>query len=249
MSAELELRFLVDSRMTDCFNLCRPSALLGFLQETATEHFFQMACSRAQLIEQYGVVWIMTRQWYRLDTLLRAGDTVTVRTWQRGGVGAVVYRDYDLFVGETRVGEAVACWALLDVDTHRPARISRVPLIRDAPRGEHPKAVLLEKLSPPEGIFKPARRAVYYSDCDHNGHMNNIRYADFACDAFGYEAMEGRYVRSMQIDYRAECRAGEELNLSVERRGERIVVAGADDLGKTRFIAETGFFEQKCNRG
>ncbi len=104
---------------------------------------------------------------------------------------------------------------------------------------------MLEKLRPPEAPERTERRAVRYSDCDSNGHMNNVRYADLACDAFHYEAMEGRPVRSMQICYRGECCAGEELTLSVENRGGRIAVAGADGGGPVRFVSGTGFFEKE----
>jgi acyl-ACP thioesterase len=81
-------------------------------------------------------------------------------------------------------------------------------------------------------------RLVHYSDADVNGHVNNVRYADFACDALHLERLEeGRFVSSMQIGYLKECRPGEQLTLSTGQTGELWVVHGADEGGTPRFDA------------
>ena len=60
-----------------------------------------------------------------------------------------------------------------------------------------------------------------YSDTDVNGHVNNTRYADFACDAVELERLpENRFLAEMQIGYLAECRPGEVLDIQVGGQGD-----------------------------
>lgn len=51
---------------------------------------------------------------------------------------------------------------------------------------------------------------MHYSDTDVNGHVNNTRYADFACDAVELDRLpENQFLTEMQIGYLAECRRGD----------------------------------------
>jgi hypothetical protein len=158
------MQFRVDSRMADCFNLCRPSALLGFLQEAATEHFFQMHVPALKLIETIRCGLDYDAAVVRLATLLRAVIR-NVRTWQRGGVGAVVYRDYDRFVGETewerRLPAGPFWMAIPIVRRGFPAYLDR-----DG-RGENIKGGFFWKNYPRLREFSSRRAVRIYSDCDH----------------------------------------------------------------------------------
>ena len=105
MSVFYERSFRVDSRDVDPFNQCRPSALLGYLQEAATEAACALHVSREEMIDKYHVFWMLARMWYRLDRPLFWDDTVTIRTWHRGDKGASMYRDFDLFRDGERYGK------------------------------------------------------------------------------------------------------------------------------------------------
>ena len=119
--------YTIDSRDTDPFNQCRPSALLGLLQEAATEAAVALHVSREETLERYNCFWMLARMWYRLERPLHWNETVTVKTWHRGGKGASTYRDYDLYVDGVYVGEAVSTWVLADLETHKLLRLSKVP--------------------------------------------------------------------------------------------------------------------------
>ena len=83
-----------------------------------------------------------------------------------------------------------------------------------------------------------------YSDTDINGHVNNIRYADFACDAVGMESLpEDKFLASVQIGYLAECRPGDLLTVEVGESREGRYVRGLDECGKSRFEAALFFGE------
>ena len=121
-----ECEYMVDSRDIDPWYRCRPSGLMGMLQEAATQAACALHVSRDEMLERYNSFWMLARLWYRLDVPLSWGDTVHIRTWHRGGRGASTYRDFDLFVNGQPVGEAVSTWVLADAATHKLARPTNV---------------------------------------------------------------------------------------------------------------------------
>ena len=119
MDVFCEETYRVDSRDLDLFGHCRPSALLGYLQEAATQAACLLHVSREETIERYHAFWMLARIRYDLLRPLRWDEPVTVKTWHRGGRAAMMYREFDLTVGEEKVGQALSAWVLADLDTHK----------------------------------------------------------------------------------------------------------------------------------
>ena len=99
MAQFYEHKTKVDSRDVDGLGHCRASALLGHLQEAATMAGENGGFGRVTMRERHNGFWMLTRMWYQLDRPLRWGEDLTIRTWHRGGKGAVSYRDYDIYDG------------------------------------------------------------------------------------------------------------------------------------------------------
>ena len=231
-----ECEYMVDSRDIDPWYHCRPSGLMGMLQEAATQAACALHVSRDEMLVRYNSFWMLARLWYRLDVPLSWGDTVHIRTWHRGGRGASTYRDFDLFVNGQPVGEAVSTWVLADAATHRLARMSRITEFQDTDGGPLCKERTLSRVRLPETMEHADSRAMHYSDTDVNGHVNNVRYVDFLCDALHMERLgPSRFVSSLQVGYLAECVAGETIELYTGQAGGLWYVHGADQAGKSRF--------------
>ena len=76
-----------------------------------------------------------------------------------------------------------------------------------------------------------------YSDTDINGHINNIHYADFACDAIHLERYgKGKFVRTFQLDYITECMAGETVSIDTAVAGNDLFARGVGEDGAERFL-------------
>lgn len=233
---------LIDSRDVDGQGFCRPSALLGHLQEAATEAAEHGGFGRGRLLEEYHAFWMLARMWFSLRRPLRWEESVTIRTWHRGGKSALMYRDFDLYAGGEAVGEAVSAWVLADQDSRRLMRLGSISALEGTSGGALCKQRTLSKLRLPQNMAPAERRRMRYSDTDINGHVNNTRYADFACDALEEEMVRpGSFPRAMQLDYTGECRVGEELELLAGGEAGERFVKGVDEAGKTRFEAELIF--------
>lgn len=236
MGTYYEMNCRVDSRDVDLFNQCRPSAVLGILQEAATQAAVALGVSGPEVYRKYGCLWMVTRNWVELDGPLRWNDQLTVRTWHRGASGASTYRDFDLYRDGRPVGQGTMIWVLVEAEGHKLFRMRNLQEFQGTDGGEWNKSVRLHRIALPEQFDGRYRRDMRYSDTDINGHVNNIHYADFACDALHLERLcQGKFVRSFQIGYVSECRAGETVWVDTAVHGDALYARGEGEDGAERF--------------
>ena len=112
MGRYFEQEFTVDSRAVDMFRQCRPSALLGYMQEAATLASLDLGASGPEILAKYNCIWMIARLWVEMDKPLAWNDRFTVRTWHRKTAGASVYRDFDLFQDGVPIGQGVSTTSL-----------------------------------------------------------------------------------------------------------------------------------------
>ena len=91
------------------------------------------------------------------------------------------------------------------------------------------------KIRMPKEMKPVGERRIGYSETDSNGHANNTRYADYACDAIAFETQRGKYLRQMQITYSTECLVGQTIRMLCEKEEEIYYVRGVDKDGKSHF--------------
>lgn len=245
MSKITEVTFRVDSLDVDMFNQCRPSAVLGYLQEAATQAAIELGASGPEILEKYNCLWMVSRNWVELDAPLRWNEEFTIQTWHRGGTGVATYRDFDIFRDGVRIGQAVAQWVMVDADTHKLYRMRDVTEFQGTDGGERKKSIKLHRVPMPKEFRVAGKRYLGYSDTDINGHINNIHYADYACDALHLEQHgKGKFVREFQISYIGECRAGEELTMETEMEDNHLYARGVGPEGDARFEYSLTLAEQ-----
>ena len=242
MGTSWKQELVIDSRDVDGFGNCKASALLGHLQEAATQAAEHGGFGRDILLEKYRGFWMISRVWARLERPLHWNEKITIHTWHRGGRGAVSYRDYDIYCGGQLVGEGVSAWVLTNWDTHQLMRLRTVEEMSRTDGGDLCKVKTLAKIKLPEDLEKEQLRPMRYSDTDINGHVNNTRYADFACDAIDMHTREkGRFLSELQIDYLAECYPGDVLSLRAGQQDGDYFVCGKNQQGKPCFEARMVF--------
>lgn len=236
MDVFYEHTYRVDSLALDLFGHCRPSAVLGLLQEAATQAACDLRLSGPEVRERYNAFWMLARIRYELKRPLLWNEPVTIKTWHRGGKAAVMYREFDLSVNGELVGQALSAWVLAGWEDRKILHLSGVGEIEDTSGGSLCRGDPLRKLRLPDGLPLAEERRMRYSDTDLNGHVNNSRYADFACDALRLETEGvGKFVSRLQLCYLSECLAGETVELCTGREGSDLFVHGRGKDGQARF--------------
>ena len=237
MGTYLEMEYRVDSRDIDMFRQCRPSAVLGILQEAATQASMALHISGPEALEKYNALWMVTRNWVELNAPIRWNDLLTIRTWHRGATGASSYRDFDIIRDGKTIGQGVTLWVLVDATEHKLLRLKDLKEFEGTNGGELMKSIKLRRAAMPEEFDGKSLREMRYSDTDINGHINNIHYADFACDAIHLERYgEGKFVRTFQLDYITECMAGETVTIDTAVKGNDLYARGVGQDGAERFL-------------
>ena len=237
MSTVFEMEYRVDSRDIDMFQQCRPSAVLGFLQEAATRASLALHISGPEALEKYNALWMVTRNWVELKKPIRWNDRLPIRTWHRGAGGASSYRDFDILRDGELIGQGVSLWVLVDATEHKLMKMKGLAEFQGTDGGELNKSIKLHRAPMPEQFDGRSLREMRYSDTDINGHINNIHYADFACDAIHLERYgKGKFVRAFQLDYITECMAGETVSIDTAVAGSDLFARGVGEDGAERFL-------------
>ena len=240
MSTFYEMELRVDSRDVDLFNQCRPSALLGLLQEAATQAALALGVSGPELLEKYNCLWMVTRSWAELDAPLRWNDMVRVKTWHRGVSGVSSYRDFDIFREGKPVGQGVMQWVMVDADSRQLYRMKDLTEFQGTDGGGLNKSVKLRRVPLPDAFDGRARRDLRYSDTDINGHVNNIHYLDYALEALPQEVFD-HLPDTVEVVYRRQILLGASIRClySVTEDGQHqveIQSGQGDDLVRHAFV-------------
>ncbi len=242
-----EKDYFVGPGETDVFNLCRPSSLLMFLQDAATAHGEIIGLTRNELIEKHNTVWVLARLRYELNKPISNGDTVNLKTWNRGLKGVTWYRDFSLCVNGENVGKATQAWVLADVQTHRIKRLSGIEVLSPQSAVTFPEyEINIGKLTRPDKLSRAFEKVIRYSDLDMNAHLNNTKYADLCCDAVRYEDVSGKFLSGLQINYLQECRVGDcvVINSTITSPLSSFICGTGDNDEKNIFFeAELSFSE------
>lgn len=227
--------FLISSTDTDASYACRPSSLFVYLQRVITEHSQLVGTARDDVLAKYNCYWMVLRIWVRLNRPVIWGETLTIRMTVRHPQGTRVYRDCDLFVGNEQVGEATTVWVLANRSTKRPIHLEHLP---ELPEQDPPTAknITLSRIRFPDNMTLHDTRRLYYSDTDINGHINNTRYVDLACDAAELDLRpHGVFMQEILISFVDECFSGEDIALYRGKADGRLYIHGVGPDGTDRF--------------
>jgi acyl-ACP thioesterase len=184
-------------------------AVFQFFQEAAISHAENLGVGREDMART-GQVWILSRMSVQINRRPQYGETITIRSWPRGGEKLFALRDYDI---QTAPDGAPAIlgrsgWLIIDLEKRRPLRPQSI--MDTLPRNEGldalPSAVALEER---QNLQKTAERRAAYSDVDYNRHVNNVRYIQWIEDTLDPLLLEQANQMRLDINYLNEILPGE----------------------------------------
>jgi len=236
MDAQHHETYTVSLSDCDASGRLRPSSLLIHVQEAGERHAASYGLSRAELVAQ-GMFWVLYRQRVVMRSYPTFGDALRLTTWPGAVEGPVFPRYFCIERADgTLVCEAVTSWVLVNLQTRRPLRPSM--LVTPIPVCARPAPLPLPGMLRLENARAVEKRPVRYSDLDINGHMTNTRYIDWVCDLLDLDALARRGLAEWQVNFIAEAKPGDLLELFLLEEGPETLVQGkrASD-GRTVFEA------------
>lgn len=210
------------------------SSVLDFFQTVATNHAESAGLGYVNLLQQR-LLWMVVKVKFEILRSLKPGDKISVRTFPhpRGKIDFV--RDYFVYDENGRlciIGSSQ--WVQVDADKRR--------IVRPAGDFEGEFVNKDEYAFGGEKIQKPRSTAANASiefevrreHLDHNGHVNNIKYADFIFDA---QSDDDGVLKSGTIEFVSEISLGQIISVAKENRDGVTIFTGKKD-GTVAFNAE-----------
>lgn len=216
----------VEPDACDLTGAWRPDAALTAMQ--LASHYGREALGIGwSALAERGALWVVSRINLSLSRIPRLGEKLTVRATALPAVKLLFPWKFLITdaAGEI-IGEGSAIWNLMDASARR---ITYIPGIGDripksegtSPRPELPGAAA-ELSCPPE------RRAVrpVYSDLDINGHVSNIRYLTWCCNALGADVLRRFAISSLRISFMQEVLPEAVVDTELRTENDRFSFSG-----------------------
>lgn len=208
-------------RYTDTDNIDRLklSSLLSLLEEAACSSADELGFGY-EVLKQKNYGFILVNWYVELSRPIMLGEKLTVATWPIKPNRFAVFRDFELFVGNDKVGVATSRWCLVNLEN-----FSLLPsdyIFNTEMTFNENRAVTFSSWRIPEIGLSEKRysKTVAWSDYDHYNHVNNTKYADILLDAFSVEELSRSNIKNVQIKYVKQCKYGDVLDVSRLEEGD-----------------------------
>ena len=198
----------VDIHDVDYNGVARLSSLMRYIQSAAQTQLTVNGKSYEEL-RKMNRGFILSRIKMEFTEPVRAYEPLTAVTYPCESRGYSFLRCYALEKDGRTIGKAVSIWALIDTETRALVKVNDFELGLDL---HEPHNLELTRFTVPSIMKEVGTYTVNYGDVDQNRHMNNTRYPDMYSS---FLPLEGKRIRTLSINYRAEARSGEKLRVEL----------------------------------
>ncbi|MGI6033556.1 MAG: acyl-[acyl-carrier-protein] thioesterase [Coriobacteriales bacterium] len=225
----------------DRYEHVQPASVLDVFQDIAGISADNTPSMSYEEMKARGYFWAITRIKYEVMRQPKMHERVIGRTWPLAPSRAGFQREYTIrSLSDELLVRGTSKWIVMDFANRSLVNAADVYQGPDDFSDETTFPDKLRKLKTIEPQGEPVRCTPAYTDIDLNGHVNNIRYANFALNAFGEGAARG--VKTLQIDYRHEVQLGQTLEIYTATRetGEAVAQGMLED-GSLSFVCQFEF--------
>jgi len=186
-------------------------SICNFLQDAAGCHAHALGVSIDQLHPLH-LTWVLVRMRIELFHHLAWRDQLHVQTWPSQQERLISQRDFVLTDGAGReVGRCVTGWVLMDLQRWRPQRLTSLPTPLPSPDRPRALATMPAKIDPPEGLVDAQVFQVGDRDLDRNGHVNNVRYVEWALETVPAHVLNTCRLDALDINFTGEAFHAEDI--------------------------------------
>ncbi len=183
-------------------------AILNLIQDVGWLHAFHW---QVQLEPHQG--WIFTRQKLIMKEWPKWNEIVTIKTWLRPPQDLFLLRDYEIFVGDRKMGECTSTFTVMDMKTRKLAKVDWRHL-EDVWQHEHQLMNMPDKVPVMSEAKELAQFEVRNSDIDMNHHVNNTKYAKWILDSLPLDLLkEGVDLHEYEVNFLAETKSGDMVSV------------------------------------
>ncbi len=255
----------VRSTDTDRFFKAKIPFFFTVLQEAAAKHSTLLHCGIPELVARENKTWVIVRAKMIIDKLPDWMDNVNIETWAEDPFKLFAPR---LVTGKDDNGgtifTTISHWVILDLERKRPIRPNEALKYFRLPDKEtryiDPDIGKLRIAEDFKGFRLPdfIPRTNYY-DTDTNGHINNVSYINWLCDAFPFSFLDSHRLHMIDCHWEKQTFDGDEVAVETYSESQnpltddspvfftRIVKKEEDGTLTSVFEAETEWVKKELN--
>lgn len=204
--------FRIKAIDTDASKRIKIPYLINYMQEAAWSNATKLGFSTYDMLKN-GITWVLNRMYVEFHELPVYPQILKVETWPSDLDKFFAYRDFRVFDEENKLMvKATSNWLVLDISTRKliavPGHIKQAKFSVDRNGMEKIKG---KCTFDEDSVTSEFAISVSWFDLDVNRHVNNTKYFQWMLDSLSPEILEDKYVKSIDITFKAEVRYGEEV--------------------------------------
>jgi len=184
------------------------TGLLALFQDIAWNHADHLGHGYA-VMAGASTAWVLARQRVDVTVWPDWNDRVEIRTWLRPPRGLLVYRDFEVIRAGEQLARGCGTWMAINAETRQPCVAPQLQSASFRAQGHWDFQPM--RIDPEPQAESLASFAVRNSDLDLNGHVNNIRYAQWILDSVPLQVHRQHRLKSYEVNFLAEVRADDEI--------------------------------------
>lgn len=236
MNVSLERDYYLRISDFNRYGRLKASSILDIFQDIAASHANELGIGFDAMIANE-TIWVLSKVKFEIFSQPDLYETVHVKTWPLQPDKLIFTRDYLITDknGET-VAKGTSEWVVINSVTRKLVPAADSFPIKEGFITERMFEGKIKKI--PEFTSENESYVVNaaFSDCDINGHVNNIQYANYVMDALDLD--ESKSIKTFQIDYSQEVMMGTELHIHTKSEDNLIIAKGIGDDEKKKFACQ-----------
>ena len=201
----------------DCNLTLKPSSLLQFLQDLASENAEELGFGYSYIIK-HNLAWFLLKLHIEFDMYPKGLYSLDIKTEPRGYNKLFAFRDFHIKNCGEIIGRAASTWGLIGIETKSMTNMSEIFV-------NHPQMQPMEKregdlkynkISPVTNVSREKLFEVRFDDLDVNQHVNNANYITWAFEALDFDFRTNMTLKTLDMVFKKEAKYGEKILVQVE---------------------------------
>ena len=193
----------------------KPSALMNFLQDMATENA-EMLGFGPSFVFPRNYAWFLIKYRMEFDEYPSVLDDLVIKTEARGISKIIASRDFEICTPDNkRLGRVASNWMMIDLSNKSILPLTKVVDFMAAFQ-KRESDLQFEKISALSKVDFEKTFEIRFDDIDVNQHVNNANYIVWAFEALPYEFKSTHRLKTLDIVYKKEIAYGHNVISQVD---------------------------------
>ena len=196
----------------DCDMVLKPSAMLQFLQDLASDNAEFLNFGYSYIIKN-NLAWFLLKYHIEFDDYPEGIYDITIKTEPRGYNKIFAFRDFEILHHDKLIGRATSSWALVDLETKSMANVAEVLAENKymVPHEKRENDLNFGKIKLPESFDTEKIFEIRFDDLDVNRHVNNANYIVWAFETLDFDFRRKHKLKTLDMMFKKEISYGSKV--------------------------------------